>query len=125
MFDVPVGYKFVSWNTVSDGSGQFYFVNDTMDLSSNVELYAQWEYVGYIDTVAYGDVNLNGVIDNNDHVLLDNYISNNGVLNSFSLVNADVNKDGKLDKVDVDIIKQAYLGTEGYRDILPNNPILI
>ena len=37
------GYKFVGWNTESDGTGDSYSVGQTIQLSNNMILYAQWE----------------------------------------------------------------------------------
>lgn len=37
------GYKFVGWNTKSDGTGDSYSVGQTIQLSNNMILYAQWE----------------------------------------------------------------------------------
>lgn len=120
MFDVPSGYKFIGWNTKSDGTGDGYVASDVITLKSSLELYAQW-----ISVVYYGDVNQNGQIDKEDYVLIENHISGVNILTEQSLLNADVNIDGHVDLVDADIVKQAYLGTMGYTGYLPNNPILI
>jgi len=37
-----IGYTFNGWNTTSDGSGTSYDSGDTIDLSSDLTLYAQW-----------------------------------------------------------------------------------
>ena len=37
-----LGYDFVAWNTASDGSGTRYDPSDTLNLTSNTILYAQW-----------------------------------------------------------------------------------
>ena len=75
--------------------------------------------------ILYGDINLNGVIDEEDSNLLLSYVNGSSILNENVLINADVNNDQKIDMVDVDIIKNAFLGTNGYVGFLPNNPILI
>ncbi|MBQ3297887.1 MAG: InlB B-repeat-containing protein [Bacilli bacterium] len=36
------GYKFISWNTKADGSGTEYTNNQSVNLSEDLELYAQW-----------------------------------------------------------------------------------
>ena len=48
------GYKFVSWNTKSDGSGDKYVEGDTIDFKSGqvVNLYAMWEVIGHSITIS-------------------------------------------------------------------------
>lgn len=118
------GYEFVGWNTKSDGTGKVYEVKEVYYDKLNLTLYAQWKKIEVI-VISYGDVNLNNLIDENDYLLLENHVSGISELSGQSLLNADVNTDGKIDLVDVDIIKQAYLRTTGYINILPSNPILI
>ena len=36
------GYYFMGWNTAKDGSGTYYNENDTIHITSNLFLYAQW-----------------------------------------------------------------------------------
>ena len=118
------GYEFVGWNTKSDGTGISYEVNSIYSNQKNLYLYAQWKKIEVI-IISYGDVNLNGIIDENDYLLVENHNSSVGQLTGQALLNADVNTDGNVDLVDADIIKQAYLGTTGYVGILPGGPILI
>ena len=40
---VKEGYVFIGWNTRSNGSGVFYESNESITLTSNITLYAQWE----------------------------------------------------------------------------------
>lgn len=123
MFEVPVGYEFVEWNTKSDGTGLGYVGSDVISLKDNLELYAQWALVS--NKIDYGDVNQNGEIDNDDYLLIENSVKDTNTLTEQGLLNADVNIDGKVDLVDADIIKQVCLGNNKYVGYLPNNPILI
>ena len=118
------GYEFVNWNTSKDGSGDTYNPSDSIPLEKNLTFYAQWKKVDAI-TLSYGDVNIDGLINGDDFLLIEQFIVNGSELTAQGLLNADVNVDDKVDLVDVDIIKQVCLGTEGYIGILPNNPILI
>lgn len=118
------GYEIISWNTASDGSGISYPINEDYTLNNDITIYARWEKTEDI-TISYGDVNQNGQIDENDYLLIESHVSGVIELTGQSLLNADVNEDGNVDSVDADIVKQAYLGTEGYVDYLPSNPILI
>jgi len=120
MFTIPDNYKFIGWNTMIDGSGTSYKVNDTFKIKGNVTLYAVWE-----SNSLYGDINLDGKVDITDSELLNKYIKENTSLEGILSSNADVNLDGKIDLVDVDIIKQASLGTKGYEGLLSNNPVSI
>lgn len=121
MIDVPSSYKFSHWNTLADGTGESYNANENIILSNNImHLYAIW-----INIIYYGDINLDGVVNLDDSVVLDEYLQENTDLTDKALSNADVNVDGKVDLVDVDIIKQASLGTMGYSALLSNEPVLI
>ena len=120
MFTISNNYRFIGWNTLSDGSGTNYNSNDTITLTSNIKLYAIWK-----SNSLYGDINLDGKVDIVDSDLLDKYIKENNLLDGILLSNSDVNLDGKIDVVDVDIIKQASLGTKGYTGLLSNAPVSI
>lgn len=139
MFVIPDGYKFVGWYDVDAVK---YLPGDVKFLKSNVILYAEWvkDDEGESDNVEtgsdddlledlsrknYGDVNLNGLIDEDDYKLVLSYLDGSGDLDDKVLINADVNDDKKVDLVDVDIIKNAFLGTSGYVGFLPEKPILI
>lgn len=43
------GYTFMSWNTEADGTGTSYRPGDTVVLSSDITLFAQWEEVPFYD----------------------------------------------------------------------------
>lgn len=124
-FTVPESYEFINWNTVEEGTGDVYNVGDIVDLNKNITLYAQWKLTVTEEKLKYGDVNNNGKIDEEDYLLVEDYLLNSSILNDNEIMIADVNTDGKIDLVDVDIIKQVCLGTEGYIGFLPENPILI
>jgi RNA polymerase sigma factor (sigma-70 family) len=131
MFDVPSGYEFLGWGTETDGV-VVYNEGDVINLSKEINLYAIWGLVEDKDNdtdeelvISYGDTNLDGIVNESDYLLIDSYILDNSVLSGQGLVNADVNIDGKVDNIDVDIIKQVCFGTEGYVGFLPDKPILI
>lgn len=119
MFDVPSGYVFYSWNTKKDGSGILYKEGKFHKLEENISLYAIW------GQNILGDINLDGVVNGNDTVLLNKYIAEPSFLMGVVKENADVNLDGKIDSIDIDIIKQALLGIDGYKELLTNNPVFI
>lgn len=132
MYAVPSGYEFLGWGTEPDGS-VVYNAFHVLSLSSDLNLYAIW---GLVDTdeddnnteefvIVYGDTNIDGIVNENDYLLIDSYILDNSLLSGQGLINADVNTDGKVDNIDSDIIKQVCLGTEGYVGFLPDKPILI
>lgn len=129
MFQVPLGYEFVCWNTMVDGSGISYVLDDVFKLTDNLNLYAQWKLVEVINPdekkISYGDVNLNGDIDEEDYNLIEKHVNGEYLLTDDALINADVNVDGKIDLVDVDIVKQVCLGNNRYIGYLPDNPIKI
>lgn len=139
MFVIPDGYKFVGWYDVDAVK---YLPGDVKFLKSNVILYAEWvkndeaesdnvetgsddDLLEDLSRKNYGDVNLNGLIDEDDYKLILSYVDGSGDLDDRVLINADVNDDKKVDLVDVDIIKNAFLGTSGYVGFLPEKPILI
>lgn len=120
LFDSLEGYRFTGWNTAKDGSGISFDVEYTFKLTADINLYAQWSLI-----ISYGDVNKDGIISEDDYLLIEKHINGENILVDNSLINADVNNDGMVDLVDVDIVKQTCLGTVGYVGYLPNTPILI
>ena len=50
-FTAPTGKTFVNWNTKADGSGTTYGAGESLMLSENITLYAQWAFVPYTVTV--------------------------------------------------------------------------
>ena len=77
------------------------------------------------DYILYGDVNEDGEITANDDFKLTRYCSEeyNIVLTFQQLKNADVNADGKVNKVDSILLSRHMTKWPGYSDILPNKPI--
>ena len=146
MFLVPDGYKFVGWYDID---GVRYTPGSEKFLKSDVILYAEWikddedindnggdetdnkdddideDIADELSGIAYGDVNLNGLIDEDDYKMVLSYVDGNAVLDDIALINADVNVDKNIDLVDVDIIKNAFLEINGYVGFLPEKPILI
>lgn len=69
-----VGYKFVEWNTRSDGSGKSYSGSDTVKVKENLNLYAQWTtdsstYVTGITISGGSSVARNGTIQLSTNIL--------------------------------------------------------
>lgn len=60
-----------------------------------------------IKTVAFGDVDLSGTTDIGDTVLLGQYLEGTKELTEQQLENADVNLDGAVDAVDVELIQES------------------
>ena len=120
LFEEIDGYRFIGWNTLSDGSGISFNVDSTFKLTSDMNLYAQWRLI-----VSYGDVNEDGFINEDDRLLIEKHVNGEDVLSEQGIINADVNNDGNVNLVDVDIVKQVSLGTVGYVGYLPDKPILI
>ena len=107
-----------------DEDGIRYMPGDEKILKKDILMIAGWKKIDEV-IISYGDVNLNGVIDEDDYKLVSLHIDGSNILISNALINADVNSDGKVDLIDVDIIKNAFLGTNGYVGYLPSKPILI
>ncbi len=96
------GYKFVSWNTSSNGTGDTYHNGDTYKMKDyDTTLYAMWEQIGSSDNSNNNDNNNNNN-NNND---------NNVIINDEDVPEA------KLEKFD----HQAYIN--GYHDglVRPND----
>ena len=77
------------------------------------------------DYVLYGDVTCDGIVDNLDRLTLTRYLDESfeQELSAQGLKNADVNKDGNINQVDVVLLTKALGNHEGYKDILPEKPI--
>ena len=77
------------------------------------------------DYVFYGDVIEDGVVRRNDRALLARYFSDsfNVTLNYQQLKNADINGDGKVNKVDSIIFSRVLASWSDYPNTLPDSPI--
>lgn len=42
-----VGYNFIGWNTMADGSGENYINEDKINTADNLTLYANWQIISY------------------------------------------------------------------------------
>ncbi len=73
------------------------------------------------DYVLYGDVYEDGEVDAKDTVKIRQYLNNYTTLSYQQLKNADINADGKIDKVDELLIKRAV--AKQIPNTLPDNPI--
>ena len=121
-FDVPHGYEFVGWNTSIDGSGDNYKALSCVTLvDKHIVLYAQWKE----KVIDYGDLNLDDNINNDDYLLLEKHLNGELLLDDNLLLNADVNGDSNIDDIDLDILKQVNLGTNGYTGYLPKKIVPI
>ena len=47
------GYIFICWNTKADGTGTIYTPGQSLTPTENITLYAQWEEVLKLETIAY------------------------------------------------------------------------
>lgn len=119
LFEELGGYRFIGWNSLPDGRGISFNVDSTFMLTADMNLYAQWRLI-----VAYGDVNEDMVVNENDSLLIEKHVNGESLLEGSSLVNADVNVDGVVNFIDLDIVEQVCLETVGYVGYLPNKPIL-
>lgn len=63
-----------------------------------------------IKTVAFGEINNDGLVNAADAVLIAEYLEGKTTLNNDQLVNADVNLDGIIDNIDVDLISKKDAG---------------
>ena len=66
--------------------------------------------ITYVKSVLYGDVNLDGIVDQSDVALLFAYVLNTESLNEQQLANADVNFDGAVDQSDLTKLFSYVLG---------------
>jgi len=106
------GYKFLGW----------YLNNKKYDfdteVTQNITLIAKWEKAE--EKIAYGDVNEDGMISLEDIMKLSNHINKGEKLTEQGKKNADINADGKLNMVDVNLIsKVCYDTSESNEKILP------
>lgn len=63
-------YKFINWNTESNGTGYVYETNSTLKLTNNIKLYAQWRIKENIE------VSLNTNLPTNQDVIISVEIQN-------------------------------------------------
>ena len=74
------GYTFTGWNTAANGSGTSYAPGDTLTITANTTLYAQWEVeqvVWYpVNDIVVGEQYLIGFKVGNDVYLIMNYCPN-------------------------------------------------
>ena len=67
-------------------------------------------YLGPLEPTLYGDVNCDGEVTGRDSTELASYIHGQYILSRQGRANADVNKDGKIDMTDSELIAQAAVG---------------
>jgi uncharacterized repeat protein (TIGR02543 family) len=102
--DIPGrdGYVFKEWNTEKDGSGKDYQPGDSVDLTEDLTLYAQWEAkvqekLGSTDSEWYKDYSysVNTDADGNNRLVIGEYTGNlNGLYQSELYVPAKTTIDG-------------------------------
>jgi len=74
-----------------------------------------------IDYIAYGDLDEDGIINEKDSIKLQQYLNKEITLNTQSTKNADVNGDGKVDEVDLDLLSKYLLNNSDGK--VPTNPL--
>ncbi|MDE6034813.1 MAG: InlB B-repeat-containing protein [Ruminococcus sp.] len=92
--------KFVGWFTAD---GTEITSNDIVKLENNITLYAKWAS----ETV--GDITLDGVVDDDDAVLLHDYLLGRKSLNKEQAEKADVTDDNVVDVFDLVIVRRAVV----------------
>lgn len=83
---VKDGYTFDGWNTKADGTGTKYLADDTIVVSGDITLYAQWKFIPYnitydpnggtglvSDTTGY-EINTNAIVKNGTELSKDGYV---------------------------------------------------
>jgi len=107
---LPIAEKdndvFVGWFT-KDGTEVT--PNTVVTLSGDTVLYAKWQSEIKIE----GDVNSDGVLDANDVKLLQNYLHCKETFTKETFETADLNGDGKVNVVDLAIMKRSILRKNG------------
>lgn len=92
------GYKFVGWNTLSDGSGDRYNAGDQILLPYNIDLYAEWEQEKYkLNYNGNGNTSGELPVDNTDYLFGENAAvapAGNLVRDGYSFVNWNTKADG-------------------------------
>lgn len=86
MYEVPLGYEFVGWDTNEDGSGNRYIGGSIISLETDINLYAQWNLINneeegdgtLEDSDSSTDDNLSGdgSLDKDDSSVRDDDIDN-------------------------------------------------
>lgn len=84
-----IGYIFTSWNTQQDGSGTTINENTTVNITSDIALYAQWKPVG--------DANSDGLLSIKDILRLKRVLAGSAAQTDGS----DVSGDGSVDAADI------------------------
>ena len=107
---LPIAEKendvFVGWFTED---GKEITPDTVVTISSNTVLYAKWQSEIKVD----GDVNSDGVLDVNDVKLLQNYLHHKDTFTKETFESADLNNDGKVNVVDLAIMKRSILRKNG------------
>lgn len=86
MYEVPVGYEFIGWDTNEDGSGNRYLGGSIISLESDINLYAQWNLIsdeqdgdsnmGDSDSSSDDNLSGDGSLDKDDPPVSDDTIDN-------------------------------------------------
>lgn len=107
------GYKFIDWTL--DGN----VFDFTAKVTKDITLIAKWEKIE--EKIAYGDVNEDGKIDNQDSIKLQKHLSGEETLNTQQTKNADVNGDGSINSTDYDLLEK-YI-SEHSDGAIPSGPL--
>ncbi len=94
------GYTFRGWAKSSSAATVAYRPGDTVNITSSTTLYAVWK------KTFYGDVNNDGVVNDDDSDLLGKYVVKTLTPDSLNILKGDLNGDGVLSDTDMLILTQ-------------------
>lgn len=99
------GYMFLGWSANPDAEHASYSPGDIYTSNSDVTLYAVWQK-STVNTI-YGDTDLNGVFNVIDILITAQHVADpdNNPLSYAMFSAADINKDGKINNMDVEIMQ--------------------
>jgi len=97
------GYTFKGWATSSSATSATYQPGDTYTANSSTTLYAVWK------KVFYGDVNQDGVLDNNDILRMNKIRLGNVEATNWELFAGDLDGDGTITMDDIELLNAFIL----------------
>ena len=106
-----ITFKF---KAIASGNATISVVNANAFSNANIQQPEQIDYTTKgsktIKITTLGDINLDGVVNLRDVILLNQYVSNVASLNEEALLNADVCTDDEINQLDVDILNKYVAG---------------